>query len=240
MMNTSMKTSGLIGGMSWESTVTYYKILNEETAGTLGGFHSARILMYSVDFAEIEANMAEGSWEANAVILSDAARRLEMAGADFIVIATNTMHKLVPDIEKKISIPVLHIADTAAEAVKRDGISTVGLLGTKYTMTQDFIKDRLKKSGLNVIIPDQDDIELVNSIIFDELCMGQVLDQSREEYKRIIAYLKDRGAGGVILGCTEIGMLISETDSVLPTYDTTIIHAREAVRYALDRSAGSC
>lgn len=235
-MDTSMKTIGLIGGMSWESTVTYYEILNKEVAGTLGGFHSARILMYSVDFAELEENMTKGSWAANTIILSDAARRLEAAGADFIVIATNTMHKLVPDIEKEINIPILHIADTVAEAVKRDRISRVGLLGTKYTMTQDFIKDRLKKAGLTVIIPDQKDIEIADHIIFNELCMGKVLDSSREEYKRIIADFKDSGAQGVILGCTEIGMLISEADSVLPTYDTTIIHAKEAARFAMDLS----
>ena len=235
-MNTSMKTIGLIGGMSWESTMTYYEILNKEVAGTLGGFHSARILMYSVDFAELEENMTKGNWAANTIILSDAARRLEAAGADFIVIATNTMHKLVPDIEKEINIPILHIADTVADAVKRDRISRVGLLGTKYTMTQDFIKDRLKKAGLTVIIPDQNDIEIADHIIFNELCMGEVLDSSREEYKRIIADFKDRGAQGVILGCTEIGMLISEADSVLPTYDTTIIHAEEAARFAMDLS----
>ena len=235
-MDTSMKTIGLIGGMSWESTMTYYEILNKEIAGTLGGFHSARILMYSVDFAELEENMTKGNWAANTIILSDAARRLEAAGADFIVIATNTMHKLVPDIEKEINIPILHIADTVAEAVKRDRISRVGLLGTKYTMTQDFIKDRLKKAGLTVIIPDQNDIEIADHIIFNELCMGKVLDSSREEYKRIIADFKDRGAQGVILGCTEIGMLISEADSVLPTYDTTIIHAEEAARLAMDLS----
>ena len=229
-----MKTIGLIGGMSWESTVTYYEILNRETAAKLGGFHISKILMYNVDFAELEHNMSEGNWTANAVILADAAKRLEKAGADFIVIATNTMHKLVPDIEREISIPILHIADATASAIKRDGRRKVGLLGTKFTMTQDFIKDRLKDAGLEVIIPDEQDIELVNDVIFNELCLGKVMDASRAEYQRIISHMKDRGAEGVILGCTEIGMLIGEKDSVLPTYDTTIIHAKTAVEKALN------
>ena len=228
-----MKTIGLIGGMSWESTITYYEILNKEIAGVLGGFHSCKILMYNVDFAELEDNMSSGNWDGNAEILSDAAKRLEGAGADFIVIATNTMHKLVPRIEKEINIPILHIADAAAAAVKRDNIKKVGLLGTRFTMTQDFIKDRLENMGLVVMVPDEDDIQVVDDVIFNELCLGNVLDTSREEYKRIISYMKDRGAEGVILGCTEIGMLIGEEDSVLPTYDTTIIHAKEAAKEAL-------
>ena len=229
-----MKTIGLLGGMSWESTVTYYQILNREVAGALGGFHSARILMYNVDFAELEENMSQGNWAGNAAILSDAAKRLESAGADFIVIATNTMHKLVPDIEKNIRIPILHIADTTAARVKKDGIGRVGFLGTKFSMTQDFVVGRLKAAGLEVVIPDEKDIGLVNDIIFNELCLGKVLDASREQYKRIIAYMKDRGAEGVVLGCTEIGMLIGEKDSPIPVYDTTIIHAREAARRALE------
>ena len=229
-----MKTIGLIGGMSWESTITYYEVLNKEIVRALGGFHSAKILMYSVDFAELEANMSKGDWDGNAMILADAAKRLERAGADFIVIATNTMHKLVPQIEREIQIPILHIAEAAAESVKRDGFSKVGLLGTKFTMTQDFIKDRLKSAGLEVIVPDAPDIEIVNNVIFNELCLGKVLDASRAEYQCIIAHMKQRGAECVILGCTEIGMLISEKDSVLPVYDTTIIHAKEAARKALE------
>ena len=228
-----MKTIGLIGGMSWESTITYYEILNKETAAILGGFHSSRILMYNVDFAELEENMGTGNWDGNAQILTDAAERLEKAGADFIVIATNTMHKLVPQIEEKINVPILHISDATADAIKRDGHRKIALLGTKFTMTQDFIKDRLVNAGLEVMIPDEEDIELVNDVIFNELCLGKVLDSSRKEYQRIISYMKDRGAEGVILGCTEIGMLIKEKDSVLPTYDTTIIHATEAARLAL-------
>ena len=189
--------------------------------------------MYNVDFAELEDNMSKGNWEGNAQILADAAKRLESAGADFIVIATNTMHKLVPSIEKEIGIPILHIADATAVSVKRDGIFKVGLLGTKFTMTQDFIKDRLVAAGLEVIVPGEEDIELVNHVIFDELCLGKVLDSSRKEYQRIIAAMKDRGAEGVILGCTEIGMLISANDSVLPVYDTTIIHAKEAAKQSI-------
>ena len=229
-----MKTIGLLGGMSWESTVTYYQILNREVAGKLGGFHSARILMYNVDFAELEENMSKGNWAGNAAILSDAAKRLESAGADFIVIATNTMHKLVPDIEKNIRIPILHIADTTAERVRKDGIGRVGFLGTKFSMTQEFVIGRLKAAGLEVLIPDEKDIGLVNDIIFNELCLGKVLDASREQYKRIIACMRDRGAEGVVLGCTEIGMLIGEQDSPLPVYDTTIIHAQEAARRAIE------
>ncbi len=205
-----MKTIGLIGGMSWESTITYYEILNKEIAKALGGFHSAKIMMYNVD------------------------KRLEIAGADFIVIATNTMHKLVPQIEKEIRIPILHIADATANCIKRDNIKKVALLGTKFTMTQDFIKNRIIEAGLEVMTPDAQDIELVNDVIFNELCLGKILDSSRKEYQRIITEMKNRGAEGVILGCTEIGMLISAKDSVLPTYDTTIIHATEAAKMALE------
>ncbi len=228
-----MKTIGIIGGMSWESTVTYYDIINKEVIKHLGGFHSAKILMYSVDFAELEANMKNSYWQGNAVILADAAVRLERAGAHFIVIATNTMHKLIPEIEKEISVPILHIADATADAIKRDGLKKVGLLGTKFTMTQDFIKDKLADAGLEVVLPDPKDMELINDVIFNELCLGTVLDSSRDEYKRIIKGMKLKGAEGVILGCTEIGMLIKEEDSVLPTYDTTIIHATVAAEMAL-------
>jgi len=229
-----MKTIGLIGGMSWESTVTYYEILNKEVILALGGFHSSKIFMYNVDFAELEENMSSGNWDGNARILSDAAKRLEGAGADFIVIATNTMHKLVPQIEKEIKIPILHIADATAKAIKRDGFKKIALLGTKFTMTQDFIKDKLVSAGLEVLLPNEKDIELVNDVIFNELCLGKVLDSSRKEYQRIISYLKEQGAEGVILGCTEIGMLISQKDSVLPVYDTTIIHAKEAANFAME------
>ncbi len=229
-----MKTIGLIGGMSWESTITYYEILNKEVVAALGGFHSAKILMYNVDFAELEENMSSGNWDGNARILADASKKLEAGGADFIVIATNTMHKLVPQIEKEIKIPILHIADATASRIKQDGIKKVALLGTKFTMTQDFIKERLLKSVLEVIVPDEKDIEIVNNVIFNELCLGKILDSSRREYQRIISSLKERGAEGVILGCTEIGMLISKKDSELPVYDTTIIHAKRAAKLALE------
>ena len=229
-----MKIIGLLGGMSWESTVTYYEILNRTVAEKLGGYHSAKIMMYNVDFAPLENNMGTGNWAANAEILSKAAKRLEDAGAEFIVIATNTMHKLVPDIEKKINIPILHIADTTAKKIKEDGLTKVGFLGTKFSMTQDFLHERFRKAGLEVMIPDEADIELVNNVIFDELCLGKVLESSRKEYQRIISLMKEQGAEGVILGCTEIGMLISAEDSVLPVYDTTLIHAREAALKALE------
>ena len=228
-----MKTIGIIGGMSWESTVTYYELINKEVIRHLGGFHSTKILMYSVDFAELEANMKNSYWQGNAVILADAAVRLERAGAHFIVIATNTMHKLVPEIEKEISVQILHIADATADAIKRDGIKKVGLLGTKFTMTQDFIKDKLVDAGLEVVLPESKDMEFVNDVIFNELCLGKVLYSSRDEYKRIIDDMKKKGAEGVILGCTEIGMLIKDEDSALPTYDTTIIHATAAADMAL-------
>ena len=228
-----MKTIGLLGGMSWESTVTYYEILNKEIAEKLGGFHSAKILMYNVDFAELEENMMRGNWAGNAAILSDAAKRLESIGADFIVIATNTMHKLVPEMEKHLHIPILHIADAAAKRIKEDGLRRVGFLGTKFTMTQDFVIGRLKAAGLEVIVPEEEDIGLVNDIIFNELCHGKILDSSREEYKRIISHMQGQGAEGVILGCTEVGMLIGEKDSPIPVYDTTVLHAQEAARLAL-------
>lgn len=228
-----MKTIGLIGGMSWESTVTYYEIINEAIAEKLGGFHSAKMLMYNVDFAELERNMTAGYWYGNAVILADAAKRLEDAGADFIVIATNTMHKLVPDIEELITIPILHIADATANAIREEHLKKVGLLGTKFTMTQPFIKRRIMAAGIDVIVPDEEDMNLVNDVIFNELCLGKINDSSRHEYQRIIEDMRDRGAEGVILGCTEIGMLISDADSVLPTFDTTIIHAQAAANLAL-------
>ena len=229
-----MKTIGLIGGMSWESTVTYYQVINETIKKELGGFHSSKILMYNVDFAELEKNMSEGNWEGNAKILAEASKRLEKTGADFIVIATNTMHKLVPQIEKKINIPILHIADATANVIKRDGRRKIALLGTRFTMTQDFIKERLIKAGLEVLVPCEEDIAIVDDVIFNELCLGKLIDLSREKYKLIIEKMKALGAEGVILGCTEIGMLISQKDSVLPVYDTTLIHAAEAARLQLE------
>lgn len=223
-----MKTIGLIGGMSWESTVTYYQIINETIKKELGGLHSAKILLYSVDFAEIEECQASGDWVRSAALLSEAAMNLEKAGADFIVICTNTMHKVVPQIQKQIGVPIIHIADATADVLIEKGIKKVALLGTKYTMTQDFYKDRLISRGITVLIPDEKDVELVNKVIYEELCLGVISDASRAEYQRIISSMKTREAEGVILGCTEIGLLISQANSVLPVFDTTQIHAQKA------------
>ncbi|HHW94481.1 MAG TPA: aspartate/glutamate racemase family protein [Mogibacterium sp.] len=228
-----MKTIGLIGGMSWESTVSYYQIINETIKEQLGGLHSAKIILYSVDFAEIEEQQSEGEWDKVAVILADAAMCLEQAGADYIVICSNTVHKVVPYIQKEIKIPVIHIAETTAEVLKKNKVKKAGLLGTKYTMTEDFLKEKIELSGIEVIIPDEKDIETVNDIIFDELCLGKIRDESRRECIRIIDSLKAAGAEGVILGCTEIGLLISQEDSPIPIYDTTQIHANAVAMRAI-------
>ena len=214
--------------MSWESTVTYYQIINETIKERLGGLHSAKILLYSVDFAEIEECQAKGEWEKSADILAVAALNLEHAGADFIVICTNTMHKVVPQIQKKITIPIIHIADATAEKLKEYGIHKVALLGTKYTMTQNFYKERMRNQGIEVVIPSEKEVELVNHVIYDELCLGIIKDESREAYIDIIKSLKEKGAEGVILGCTEIGLLVQQKDSPLPVFDTTYIHANAA------------
>lgn len=223
-----MKTIGLIGGMSWESTVTYYQIINETIKKQLGGLHSAKILLYSVDFTEIEKCQADGNWEKSAEILSEAAINLEKAGADFIVICTNTMHKVAPQIQSKINIPVIHIAEATAHELKENSIKKVALLGTKYTMTQDFYKSKIKEAGIEVIVPDEKDIETVNDIIYNELCLGNILQTSKEKYIEIIEKLSKKGAEGVILGCTEIGLLINQKDTSLPIFDTTKIHAEKA------------
>ena len=229
-----MKTIGMIGGMSWESTVTYYQVVNEAVKRRLGGLHSARVLLYSVDFDEIERCQAAGEWDESARILGDAAEALERAGADFIVICTNTMHKVAPQIARRIAIPILHIAEATAEALKAANIRRVGLLGTKYTMTQDFYKDVLVRAGIEVLIPEGDDIEAVNSVIYDELCLGDIREDSRRRFTEIIDRLKERGAEGVILGCTEIGLLIRQDDSALPVFDTTLIHAEQAALRAIE------
>ncbi|NLJ64140.1 MAG: aspartate/glutamate racemase family protein [Christensenellaceae bacterium] len=229
-----MKTIGLIGGMSWESTVTYYQIINETIREKLGGLHSAKIILYSVDFAEIEEYQSKGDWDKSAILLADAAMRLEQAGADYIVICTNTMHKVAPYIQKKINIPIIHIAETTAETLKKNNVKKVALLGTKYTMTQDFYKEKIQQNGIEVIIPNEKDIEIVNDIIYNELCLGIISDVSRREYVRIIDSLKADGAEGVILGCTEIGLLISQEDSSIPIYDTTQIHAYAAALKSIE------
>ena len=229
-----MKTIGLIGGMSWESTTSYYQIINETIKRELGGLHSAKILLYSVDFAEIEHYQAVGDWDKSAQLLADIAQRLEQAGADFIVICTNTMHKVAPQIQKKIAIPILQIAQATAQALVDDGIRKVGLLGTKYTMTQDFYKEKLLESGLEVLIPDQAGIADVNRIIYDELCLGDIRESSKQTYLTVIDDLKNAGAEAVILGCTEIGLLVKQSDIALPLYDTTVIHAEKAAKMGIE------
>lgn len=228
-----MKTIGLIGGMSWESTVTYYQLINEAVKQALGGLHSAKILLYSVDFAEIEEYQAKGLWAESAEVLAQAAENLEKAGADFLLICTNTMHKVAPQVAARISIPLIHIAEATAEVLKQQGITTVGLLGTKYTMTQDFYKQKLIDAGISVVIPDEQGVELVNRVIYDELCLGIIKEDSRQQFVSVIEDLHSRGAQGVILGCTEIGLLISQADTALPVFDTTKIHAEAAAVHAL-------
>lgn len=221
-----MKTIGLIGGMSWESTVTYYQIINDTIKEELGGLHSAKIVLYSVDFAEIEECQAKGEWDKSENILCDAAKKLECVGAEFIAICTNTMHKVAPQIQEKISIPIIHIADATAEVLKKNDIKKVALLGTKYTMTQDFYKERIESNGIDVIVPNEADIEFINHVIYNELCLGSINETSKKQYIRIIEELREKGAEGVILGCTEIGLLIQQSDTLLPVFDTTQIHAK--------------
>ena len=229
-----MKTIGLIGGMSWESTVPYYRIINETVRARLGGFHSAKLVLFSVDFYEIELLQHSGDWGEAGRMLAQAGRSLQAAGADFLVLCTNTMHKVANSIESAVNIPLLHIADPTAQEIKQAGLKKVGLLGTRFTMEQDFYRGRLRdQHHLDVLIPDDDDRGLVHKIIYDELCMGLVRDGSRAEYRRIIQRLVDQGAQGVILGCTEISMLVGASDSPVPLFDTTAIHATRAAEWAL-------
>ena len=223
-----MKTIGLIGGMSWQSTITYYQIVNEVIAAQLGGFHSCKCILYSVDFQEIEECQARGEWERSGELLGAAALSLEKAGADFIVICTNTMHKVIDIIQSNITIPILHIAEATAEVLVNQGIKKVALLGTKYTMQQDFYKSKLLEAGLEVLIPETEDIEQINTTIYQELCLGIINQKSKEEFIRIIQSLKETGAEGIILGCTEIGLLVEQKDVAIPLFDTTIIHATKA------------
>ncbi|VAW51331.1 Aspartate racemase [hydrothermal vent metagenome] len=229
-----MKTIGLLGGMSWESTATYYRAINEGVKKSLGGLHSAKIILHSVDFDSIEKLQHKGDWEGTAKILSEAALSTQAAGADFLLICTNTMHKVSPEIEKNIRIPVLHIADATAEVLVDKGIKTVGLLGTAFTMEQDFYKGRLSNIyGLNVLVPDDVDRNIVHDVIYHELCLGKIIENSKIEYLRIIKHLSNQGAEVVILGCTEIGMLVNQTDTDVELYDTAAIHAAKAVEYAI-------
>ena len=229
----NLKTIGLIGGMSWESTVTYYKIINETIKEKLGGLHSAKCILYSVDFQEIEECQANSNWEKSGEILGEAANNLEKAGADFIVICTNTMHKVVNQIKEKISIPILHIAEMTAEKILEKGLKNIALLGTKYTMEQDFYKSKLIEKGINVIIPDKNDIEIINEVIYDELCLGTINSDSKKKFLEIVDKLRNKGAEGIILGCTEIGLLIKNEDTDVPLFDTAIIHAEQAAIYSI-------
>ena len=231
---TFMKTIGLIGGMSWESSVEYYRIINEEIKNRLGGLHSAKCLLYSVDFEEIERFQAEGKWEEAGKLLGNVAYSLEKGGADFIVICTNTMHKVIDHVEEKINIPILHIADATANQIKKSNLHKVGLLGTKYTMEQDFYKARIKSNGIKVLVPNDTEREMINKVIYEELCLGNIEQSSRDYYKKVIKNLVDHGAEGIILGCTEIGLLVKQEDSDVPLFDTTEIHAIESVNKALE------
>lgn len=229
-----MKVIGLIGGMSWESTVPYYRIVNETVKQRLGGLHSARVVLYSVDFDEIERLQHSGQWAAAGDRLADVARAVERAGAECIVLCTNTMHKVAPQIEAAVRIPLLHIADATAAEIKGAGVSTVGLLGTRFTMEQDFYKQRLQSDhGLQVLIPDAHDREIVHRVIYEELCLGKIVDGSRGEYRRVMDDLVRQGAQAIILGCTEITLLVQPSDSAVPLFDTTHIHARKAAEWAL-------
>jgi aspartate racemase len=229
-----MKTIGLIGGMSWESTVSYYKWINEGVKNELGGLHSAQCILYSVDFAEIENYQATNQWDQASNKLTSAARSLEKAGADFIIICTNTMHKVVPQMEANLQIPILHIADATAAKIKECGIKKVGLLGTKYTMEQDFYSSRIENQGIEVLIPEASERETINKVIYEELCVGVIKEESKILFQSFIEKFINRGVEGIILGCTEIGLLIQQEDfknTIL--FDTTTIHANEAVKIAL-------
>ena len=229
-----MRTIGLLGGMSWESTQTYYRLINEAVRDRLGGLHSAECVLYSVDFEPIEQLQASGDWETAGQVLARAARGVEAAGADFLVLCTNTMHKVAPDIEDAIGIPLLHIADATGEAVKAAGVATVGLLGTRFTMSEEFYRGRLAEChDLQVLIPSETERSLVDDVIFKELCVGKILDESRARYAEVIQNLVQHGAEAVILGCTEISLLVGPSDVPVPLFDTTEIHAMKAVDWAL-------
>nr|WP_300314754.1 aspartate/glutamate racemase family protein [Halomonas sp.] len=229
-----MKTIGLLGGMSWESTVSYYQALNRGVNRRLGGHHSAKILMFSVDFAEIEDLQREGNWAVAGDLLAQAAQRLQGAGAELLLIGTNTMHKVADQVASAIDIPLLHIADATADALLADDMQRVGLLGTRFTMEQAFYRERLEDRGLEVLVPEEDERECVHRIIYDELCQGVIEPGSRDAMLRIMDALAARGAEAMILGCTEIALLVSQQDTAMPLYDTAALHAECAVKHALD------
>ena len=230
-----MKTIGLIGGMSWESTVTYYEIINRIIKEKLGGLHSGKLVLFSVDFQEIEECQVKGEWDKSAKILTEAAQSLEKAGADFIVICTNTMHKIAPDIQKNINIPILHIAEATADELDKKEIKKVALLGTKYTMEQDFYKNKLIDRGIEVVIPDDEDRAEVNRVIYEELCLGKILLASKKRFLDIMDKLAKNGAQGVILGCTEIGLLVQQKDTEISLFDTAAIHADSAALKSIEK-----
>ena len=229
-----MKTIGMIGGMSWESTVTYYQIVNQVIRRELGGLHSAKCILHSVEFDEIERLQSGGEWEKAGEILSQAARGLEAAGADYILICTNTMHKVFEQVQHSVHVPLLHIAQLTADALKADDVEKVGLLGTKYTMEQDFYKAKLVENGIEVVIPDKAKVEEINRIIFEELCMGVIREESRQAFLASVDDMAARGAQAVILGCTEIGLLVRQIDTAVKLYDTTVIHAERAALMSLE------
>lgn len=228
-----MKTLGLIGGMSWESTVPYYRLINQQVNRRLGGLHSGKIILYSVDFQQIEALQRSGDWQQAGALLADAAKALQRAGAEGLVLCTNTMHKVAAAIDAATALPLLHIADATAAVIRTAGLQRIGLLGTRFTMEQDFYKARLAQQGLDVLIPPQADRDLVHQVIYEELCLGQIRPESRLIYQRIITDLVAQGAEGVILGCTEIGLLVQPEDAAVPLFDTTAIHARAAADWML-------
>lgn len=227
------RTLGIIGGMSWESTESYYRLINEGIKARLGNLHSADLLIHSVDFAPIEALQAQGAWDEMGKVLANSGKRLQAAGAQGLLIATNTMHKVFDEVQAAINVPIIHIADVTAVAIKQQGLTKIALLGTQFTMTEDFYKQRLIDAGLQVLIPENDARAEVHRIIYEELCQGQLLDSSRQYYQQVIKDLADKGAKGVILGCTEIGLLIQPADSPIPVFDTTAIHAAAAVDFLL-------
>jgi len=233
-----MRTLGLLGGMSWESTLPYYRYVNERVRERLGGLHSAKLVLYSVDFAEIERLQHLGDWDAAGRVLADAAQALERAGAQALVLCTNTMHRVLDVVEPAIRMPVIHIADATARRIRESSFSKVGLLATRFTMEQDFYRGRLEANGLEVLVPDADERTEIHRIIYDELCLGVIRDDSRETYRAIMANLVARGARGLILGCTEIGLLVGASDTTVPVFDTTRIHADAAVDWALEDVRG--
>ncbi|WP_025122648.1 MULTISPECIES: aspartate/glutamate racemase family protein [unclassified Serratia (in: enterobacteria)] len=229
-----MKVLGLLGGMSWESTIPYYRMINEQVKQRLGGLHSAKIVLYSVDFHEVERLQHQGDWEGAGRLLAGAAAALRAAGAEAIVICTNTMHKVADAVEQASGLPLIHIADATALQVQQQNIRRIGLLGTRFTMEQDFYRGRLQdKFAIDVVTPDAADRDIVHRIIYEELCLGKIDDASRDQYRRIIAKLEQQGAEGIIFGCTEIGLLVSAQDATVPVFDTTVIHAHAAAEYAL-------